>query len=143
MASTSETTRARSGPEGNAPQESERRRRLPRSHETLRRERRDGPLNAALKNIIKTGRLLVLHGSSLGVDDRWRDEQAAWRSQSTLILRENFELEAATEFLHATHAVLVPGTARPTDASQVRAVRDGTELLTALRSTLGGQGSER
>lgn len=141
MASTSETIRAHS--DGTAPTADEPQRRLPRSHETLRREHRDGPLNAALKNLIKTGSLLVLHGSALGISDPWLDEQAAWRNRSTQILRENFEQEAAAEFLYATRATLLAGTTRPTDISQIRAIRNGTELLAALRSTLSGQGSER
>jgi hypothetical protein len=143
MASTPETTRVPSRPEGTTAEEEPTPILRQRRPDTLRRERRDGPLNAALKDIIEIGNLLALDGGTLGVDDRWREQHAAWRSQSTQILRENFELEAAAEFLHATQATLGPGAACPTDTSEIRAIRNGTELLTALRSTLSGQGSER
>jgi len=107
----------------------------------LRRERRSGPLNAMLQSLIDAGDLLAIEADTLGADERWQERRRAWRREASQTIHTHFEQEAASEFLYATRIRRNPDASRAGQTEQVRATRNGAELLASLRSTLGGQGS--
>jgi hypothetical protein len=105
-----------------------------------------GELAASLARMIKRGEELLAEGEAVcdaATHRMWQVALRTWRDTSSSALQDSFEPEAVAELLYATCEADPPlGTAAALRAD-LRAVKNGLALLTALRSSVRGPAGDR